>query len=69
MEDKKVYNSKSPEYVKMYNQKYYAKVKANRDQQKDYCNVCCCEISCGGMKRHMLTKKHLSIEKNVVSGL
>lgn len=63
MENQKKYKSKSPEYVKKYNDAYYQKTKVKRladIKEKVHCDVCDCYITKGRAPRHKLTKKHLS---------
>lgn len=55
--------SKTPEYVKQYNDAYYQKTRSKRladIKEKVHCDVCDCQVSKGRFQRHKLTKKHLS---------
>jgi hypothetical protein len=59
--EKKSYNSKSPEYVKSYNQDYYKKRKEQYSEQKAYCSTCRTELNLNGLLRHNKTKRHIRL--------
>jgi hypothetical protein len=61
MENQKKYSSKSPEYVKEYNEKYYQQNKAKRlaaVKEKVHCDICNCYITKGRLQKHKKTEKH-----------
>ena len=54
------FKSKTPEYVKQYNQKYYAKTKEGtlaKLKEKVVCE-CGCILTQGRLNKHRKTKKH-----------
>jgi hypothetical protein len=67
MEVKKSFSSKSPEYVKAYNQKYYEKLKASRAEKKCYCDICYTELACGGLAKHQRSKRHIRMMEGLNS--
>jgi hypothetical protein len=63
MENQKKYASKSPDYVKKYNEKYYQQNKAKRlaaVKEKVHCDVCNCYITKGRLQKHKNTEKHMT---------
>ncbi len=63
MENQKKFDSKSPEYVKKYNEEYYQKTKAKRlaaEKEKVHCDVCNCDVSKGRLQKHKKTQRHIA---------
>ena len=59
---KNICKSKTIDYVKQYNQKYYEKTKAKRlaDIKMKVVCECGCELSQGRINKHKKTKKHIN---------